>query len=230
MHWSLVQRGMWVHGAKSLGDYIGRWDGDDARGAGRAIRCPTLLTTAENDPLSQGAGRSSTIDLPEDPAAFTAAEGAGGHCEMANRSLANRRILDWLDAPPSGLDAGPRPRLSGRFPISGRQPSALPPDRAKRRRRPMSRRCELTGKGPRSATTSATPTTRPSALPAEPAEGDAASETLGQTQVPHLGHGLRTVDHGGGLDDFLAKAADAKLSPRALKLKRDDREVAGREV
>jgi hypothetical protein len=28
---------------------------------------------------------------------FTAAEGAGEHCEMGNRSLANLRMLDWLD-------------------------------------------------------------------------------------------------------------------------------------
>jgi hypothetical protein len=28
---------------------------------------------------------------------FTDAEGAGMHCEVLNRSLANRRILDWLD-------------------------------------------------------------------------------------------------------------------------------------
>ena len=29
-------------------------------------------------------------------AAFDA-EGAGAHCEMGNRSLLNRRVLDWLD-------------------------------------------------------------------------------------------------------------------------------------
>jgi hypothetical protein len=28
---------------------------------------------------------------------FTDAEGAGMHCESTNRSMANRRILDWLD-------------------------------------------------------------------------------------------------------------------------------------
>jgi hypothetical protein len=28
---------------------------------------------------------------------FTAAEGAGGHCEMMNRSAVNRVALDWLD-------------------------------------------------------------------------------------------------------------------------------------
>ena len=28
---------------------------------------------------------------------FAEADGAGGHCEMENRSLLNRRVLDWLD-------------------------------------------------------------------------------------------------------------------------------------
>jgi hypothetical protein len=28
---------------------------------------------------------------------FSAAEGAGEHCEMLNRSLVNRRVFDWLD-------------------------------------------------------------------------------------------------------------------------------------
>jgi hypothetical protein len=28
---------------------------------------------------------------------FTAAEGAGDHCEMMNRSLVNRAVLEWLD-------------------------------------------------------------------------------------------------------------------------------------
>jgi hypothetical protein len=29
---------------------------------------------------------------------FTDSEGAGDHCEMMNRSLLNRRALDWLVA------------------------------------------------------------------------------------------------------------------------------------
>ena len=63
------------------------------------IACPTLLTTAENDPLSQGAAALlAELTCPKTLLAFTAAEGAGGHCEMANRSLANLRMLDWLDA------------------------------------------------------------------------------------------------------------------------------------
>jgi len=32
---------------------------------------------------------------------------------------------------------------------------------------------------------------------------------------------LRTVDHRGGLDAFMAKAKDAELSPAALKVKKE---------
>ena len=34
-------------------------------------------------------------------------------------------------------------------------------------------------------------------------------------------HGLRSVEHNGGLDNWLLKTADDKLSPQALKVKRE---------
>ena len=34
-------------------------------------------------------------------------------------------------------------------------------------------------------------------------------------------HGLRSVEHVGGLDNWLLKQADTSLSPRALKVKRE---------
>jgi len=34
-------------------------------------------------------------------------------------------------------------------------------------------------------------------------------------------HGLRSVEHNGGLDNWLLKQDSAKLSPRALKVKRE---------
>lgn len=34
-------------------------------------------------------------------------------------------------------------------------------------------------------------------------------------------NGLRSVEHVGGLDNWLLKTADTKLSPRALKVKRE---------
>jgi hypothetical protein len=37
------------------------------------------------------------LECPKTMMHFSAAEGAGGHCEMGNRSLLNGRVLDWLD-------------------------------------------------------------------------------------------------------------------------------------
>ena len=34
-------------------------------------------------------------------------------------------------------------------------------------------------------------------------------------------HGLRSVEHNGGLDNWLLKTSDTKLSPRARKVKRE---------
>lgn len=39
-------------------------------------------------------------------------------------------------------------------------------------------------------------------------------------------HGLRSVEHNGGLDNWLLKTADDKLSPRALKVKRELKKAA----
>ena len=48
------------------------------------------------------------------------------------------------------------------------------------------------------------------------------AKTLGQTHRFRISAAaLRTVDHRGGLDAFLAKAPDAELSARALRLKRE---------
>jgi large subunit ribosomal protein L28 len=47
------------------------------------------------------------------------------------------------------------------------------------------------------------------------------SDALGRTvRLRVSANALRSVDHRGGLDAFLAKARDAELSPRALDLKR----------
>ena len=87
----------------------------------------------------------------------------------------------------------------------------------------MSRRCELTGKGPMvgNNVSHANNKTRRRFLP-NLNEVTLASETLGQSVTFRISAAaLRSVDHRGGLDAFLAKADDAELSPKALKLKRD---------
>lgn len=98
MRWKVVQRGYWVHGVNNLRDYLASAELFTMRGRAELIRCPTLITQAENDALAAGAG--AFVDALKCPATlmrFTATEGAAGHCEMRNRSLLNSRVLDWLD-------------------------------------------------------------------------------------------------------------------------------------
>lgn len=87
----------------------------------------------------------------------------------------------------------------------------------------MSRRCELTGKSPMVGhnVSHANNKTKRRFLP-NLAEVSLTSEALGQTHRLRISaHALRSVDHRGGLDAFLAKAADGDLSAKALKLKRE---------
>ena len=98
MRWSIVQRGFWVHGVDNLRDFLRAAELFTMDGRAELIRCPTLLTWAENDPLAAGAqALFDALRCPKDLIRLTAAKGAGEHCEMGNRSLLNREVLDWLD-------------------------------------------------------------------------------------------------------------------------------------
>ncbi len=98
MRWGVVQRGFWVHGVDNFRDYLRAAQEFTMEGRAGLIRCPTLLTLAEGDPLSaRTSAFFDALQCPKTLIRFTAAEGAAGHCEMTNRSLLNSRTLDWLD-------------------------------------------------------------------------------------------------------------------------------------
>ncbi len=98
LNWKVVQRGFWVHGVGDLRAYLASAELFTMKGRADLISCPTLITQAENDTLSAGAGAFyDALSCPKTLMRFTAAEGGDGHCEMGNRSLLNRRALDWLD-------------------------------------------------------------------------------------------------------------------------------------
>ena len=87
----------------------------------------------------------------------------------------------------------------------------------------MSRRCELTGKGPMSGNnvSHAKNRTRRRFLP-NLNDVTLQSETLNRgIKLKISAAALRTVDHRGGLDAFLAKAKDDDLSDNALKVKKE---------
>jgi len=87
----------------------------------------------------------------------------------------------------------------------------------------MSRVCELTGKGPMTGNnvSHANNKTRRRFLP-NLNEITLISDVLGQSfKLRISAAGLRSVDHRGGLDAFLAKAKDDDLSSKALKIKKE---------
>ena len=87
----------------------------------------------------------------------------------------------------------------------------------------MSRRCELTGKGPMVGNNSshANNKTRRRYLP-NLNDVTLQSETLKRgIKFRISAAALRSVDHRGGLDAYLAKAKDTELSTNALKVKKE---------
>lgn len=99
LHWKIMQRGFWTNGGGDLSGWLAeimKWRLAPEEIA--AITTPMLVTAAQSDPVASDS--KALFDALPGPKAFlqfTDAEGAGMHCEIMNRSMANRRILDWLD-------------------------------------------------------------------------------------------------------------------------------------
>jgi large subunit ribosomal protein L28 len=94
----------------------------------------------------------------------------------------------------------------------------------------MSRRCELTGKGALTGhkVSHSNRKSKRRFLP-NLCNVTLMSDTLGRSvRLRISANALKTVDHRGGLDAFLAKAKDDELSVRALDLKRQiEKKLAG---
>ena len=87
----------------------------------------------------------------------------------------------------------------------------------------MSRVCELSGKGPMSGhkVSHANNKTKRRFLP-NLNEVSLISDVLGQSfKLRISAAALRSVDHRGGLDAFLAKAKEDELSDKAMKIKKE---------
>jgi large subunit ribosomal protein L28 len=86
----------------------------------------------------------------------------------------------------------------------------------------MSRRCDLTGKTAQVGhkVSHSNHKTKRRFLP-NLLNVTLASDSLGRSfRMRISAHALKSVDHRGGLDAFLAKAKDDELSPKALEVKR----------
>lgn len=91
----------------------------------------------------------------------------------------------------------------------------------------MARRCAVTGKGVQSGNnvSHANNKTRRRFLP-NLQHYTLQSEALGRSIKLRLSaHGLRSVEHAGGLDAWLLKTKNDRLSPEAMKVKRQIRKA-----
>jgi alpha-beta hydrolase superfamily lysophospholipase len=98
LNWTFVQRGLMVHRVDTLMGYLRACV--DFRLSDRIpdIRCPTLVTLAESDPVAANAVRLyDALTCRKTLVRFTTAEGAGDHCEAGARSVYFQRAYDWLD-------------------------------------------------------------------------------------------------------------------------------------
>jgi large subunit ribosomal protein L28 len=96
----------------------------------------------------------------------------------------------------------------------------------------MSRVCELTGKGRQVGhnVSHANNKTKRTFLP-NLQNVTLMSDALGTSVKLRVStHGLRSVEHVGGLDNWLLKTSDDKLSPKVRKLKREIAKKAAEEV
>jgi acetyl esterase/lipase len=62
------------------------------------ITCPTFVCHAEGDDIGDSAPQlAAALRCPRQLVTFTAAEGAGDHCEAGARALYHSRPFAWLD-------------------------------------------------------------------------------------------------------------------------------------
>ncbi|MFY7962983.1 MAG: 50S ribosomal protein L28 [Elsteraceae bacterium] len=85
----------------------------------------------------------------------------------------------------------------------------------------MARKCALTGKGVQSGNnvSHANNKSRRRYLP-NLQSTDVLSDALGKVRLRLSTNAIRTLEHSGGLDAYLAKTSNLKLSPEIKKLKK----------
>ena len=195
---------------------------------------PNPLPDAADDGRERSAlpgrrGAPRRAHLPEDLLRFTAAEGAGGHCEMRT-ARSPTGASSTGSTRPSGLDAraGRGYQAASRFPGGARAPARL----TERRTRPMARRCELTGKSPMvgNNVSHANNKTKRRFLP-NLNEVSLTSEALGQTHRFRISaSALRTRRPPRRARRLPRQGARRRAVDEGAEAQARDREVAGRRL
>ena len=91
---------MAAHGKTTVQAYLRHLLGFHNRDSAPAITCASLICDNETDVISPGQGQELAAAMTHssvDFLRFTAAEGAGGHCEGMGREIFDERVYAWLD-------------------------------------------------------------------------------------------------------------------------------------
>jgi pimeloyl-ACP methyl ester carboxylesterase len=95
--WAL-RRGQLVHGAADPIRYLLALRDYSLKDRAGEITCPVFVCNAEGDDISASAPQlAEALTGDKEFVTFTAAEGAGDHCEAGARTLYHARSFGWLD-------------------------------------------------------------------------------------------------------------------------------------
>ncbi len=83
-------------GARTVGEFLRLQPHYSLEGRAEAIACPTLLTEGEGDFGAQTDLLAAHLTCPTSVHRFTAASGAGGHCEGLGATLFEEVACDWI--------------------------------------------------------------------------------------------------------------------------------------
>ena len=98
LHWSLIQRGYWVHGVESVFAYAVEFAKYEISPYVKQITAPTFISQAEDDPVAAYASQLyDAIEAPKVLELFKTEDGAGMHCEMLARTLYHQKLFAWLN-------------------------------------------------------------------------------------------------------------------------------------
>lgn len=95
-----IEHGMYVLGAATPRAFAAAYLDYHLRdGVAEQIRCPTLVCAGAEDDFFAGQPEMlfEHLTCPKTLLPFTAAEGAGAHCQAGAQRLAYARVYDWLD-------------------------------------------------------------------------------------------------------------------------------------
>ena len=112
-----IRRGLWVHGVDRPIDYLRLTAQYTLAGRIDRIKCPTMITCAENDQIGATAAKLyGLLNCPKSFRRFMTAEGAGSHCELglAGVQPTSLRLVgrDAVSSRGTEFERGSRTRVS----------------------------------------------------------------------------------------------------------------------